>query len=600
MNGCIKWSILVGGVVIAVISGCARQAAPTGGIKDITPPKVVRSNPPVRSKSFNGKRIVVTFNEFIQIDQITDKFIISPPLSKKPNIVVRGKNLEIDFDEKLKDSVTYTLYFQDAVRDLNEGNPLYNYQFVFSTGNIIDSLSVTGNILNASDLEIPGNSIILLYSNLSDSAVAKKMPDYLTFPDKNGGFRINNIREGKYHLYALLDKNNNKRFDLADEGFAFFGSIIEVTKEKNWLPVTVVKDTSKVKGVKKKPPEVPLIDGQYKLFLFTSARKNHYLTSSDRKSAQLLFFTLSLPAGSDDFSLNIPTASEKSYFIEKNPTNDTIMVWLTDSLLYSKNQLKAIINYPFTDTTGFTRPKTDTINMVFNQPRPARATKSKEAAKFSFRTNIPAAGMIAGRPIKFLSDSPFRQPDTSLIHLYLLDKSTKTKVPYSLIKDSLNTRSYLFTAKLREGDSYLIVADRSSFGNIYGAVSDSTGIRFSVRDADSFSKLTLNITDVTGNILIQLLDFRETLISQQRISKDGKVVFSMLDPVKYRVRAVNDLNGDGKWTTGDYWLNQQPEPVTYFPTDIAMKANFDTDQDWSLKNWGLKDSKQRITKEEAK
>ena len=246
MKGCAKWSILIAGVMFAVILGCARQAAPTGGPKDITPPRVVKSNPPDKSTMFKGKRVVITFNEFIALDKITDNFIISPPLSKKPDIVANRNNLEIDFKEKLKDSVTYTLYFQDAVRDLNEGNPFYNYQFVFSTGNTIDSLSLTGNIFNASNLEIPANAIILLYRNLTDSAAARKMPDYVTFPDKNGGFRVNNIMAGKYRLYALQDKNNNKRFDLSDEGFAFLGIIIEVTKEKNYLPVPVVRDTSKV------------------------------------------------------------------------------------------------------------------------------------------------------------------------------------------------------------------------------------------------------------------------------------------------------------------------------------------------------------------
>ena len=601
MKGCAKWSILIAGVMFAVILGCARQAAPTGGPKDITPPRVVKSNPPDKSTMFKGKRVVITFNEFIALDKITDNFIISPPLSKKPDIVANRNNLEIDFKEKLKDSVTYTLYFQDAVRDLNEGNPFYNYQFVFSTGNTIDSLSLTGNIFNASNLEIPANAIILLYRNLTDSAAARKMPDYVTFPDKNGGFRVNNIMAGKYRLYALQDKNNNKRFDLSDEGFAFLGNIIEVTKEKNYLPVPVVRDTSKVKGARKKPPELPVKDGQYKLFLFTAEKKNHYLTSSDRKNAQLLSFTLSLPAGPADFRLYIPDATEKSYFIEKNQTNDTIMVWITDSLLYSKSQLKTIVSYPFTDTTGITKTKIDTINMIFNQPRQTRASKPRESQnKFTYRTDIPSAGMTAGRTILFFSETPFRAPDTSKIHLYLVDKKVKINVPYTLRKDSVSTRKYLFNAKLREGDTYLIVADRASFGNIYGAISDSAGIKFSVRNSDSFCKLTLNITDVTGNILIQLLDTRETIISQKEIHKDGKIVFSMLEPVKYRLRAVNDLNRDGKWTTGDFWLKQQPEPVTYLKTDIEMKANFDSDQDWSLKIWSQKDPKQRSSKEEGK
>jgi uncharacterized protein (DUF2141 family) len=590
--------MIIAAVAFSAILSCARQAAPTGGPKDITPPRIVRSIPAYGSIFFKGKKVVLTFDEFIALDKITEKLIISPPLVKKPGIIVKGKNLEIDFPEKLKDSVTYTMYFQDAVRDLNEGNPIYNFKFVFSTGSVLDSLSVTGNVFNASNLEVPENTLIMLQRNLADSAVVKIIPDYVALSDKNGGFRIDNIKPGAYNLFALQDKNNNKRYDLADEGFAFLDNVIQVTKEKNYLPVIVLKDTVRAKGVKIKAPDVKPFIGEYKLFVFTAPKKNHYLTSSERKTANQFILTLSLPPDTVKFSLNIPEAPNGSFFIEKNLTSDTIDVWITDSLLYSKRQISTIIGYPFTDSTGVTRLRSDTVPLTFTPVRTTKAMKAKEIQnKFSFKTNIPANGIRAGYPIVFISETPFRSADTMRIHLYKTDKSGKVPVPYRINKDSLTTRKYILSAKLKEGDTYLLIADSASFGNIYGALSDSTGIKFSVRTSETYSKLTLNISGVKGYILIQLLDTKEKLLYMQEITKDGKIVFPMLDVGKYRIRAIDDLNRDGKWTTGDFKFRQQPEPVTYFPGEIEIRANFDNDQDWSLKNWNQKDQKLRESKE---
>ena len=181
---------------VSVIFSCAKQMPPSGGPRDITPPKIIKSTPASGSLNFKGKSIVVTFDEYVALDKVNEKFMISPPVNKKPNIVLKKKSLYIEFKEKLKDNTTYTLYFQDAIKDLNEGNPIPNFQFVFSTGNVLDSLSVLGNIYNAFDLEAPENIIILMYKTLADSAPMKLLPDYITLADINGGFRINNIGEG--------------------------------------------------------------------------------------------------------------------------------------------------------------------------------------------------------------------------------------------------------------------------------------------------------------------------------------------------------------------------------------------------------------------
>jgi len=199
-------------LLVVLLLNCAKISSPSGGQRDKKPPVVVKSNPLNGARNFRGKKIEIEFNEYVVLDNINDKFMVSPPMKKKPRVFIRGKNVDIEFDDKLKDSTTYTFYFQDAIRDLNEGNILQNYQFVLSTGQVIDSLSVTGNIYNASDLEVPDKTIAIMYRELADSAVEKHLPEYISRLDPTGYFRINNIRPGTYRLFGLADGDNSKNY----------------------------------------------------------------------------------------------------------------------------------------------------------------------------------------------------------------------------------------------------------------------------------------------------------------------------------------------------------------------------------------------------
>lgn len=598
MKGCTNWSWLFVAAVFTAILSCARVAAPSGGPADVTPPKIAKSVPLNSSRNYKGKSIVITFDEYVVLDKMNEKFMVSPPVNNKPEIFLRGKSLNIEFQEELKDSTTYTLYFQDAIRDLNAGNPIMNFQFVFSTGNVLDSLSVTGNVFNSSDLEVTENTQISMYRHLADTAPIKLLPDYISLADINGGFRINNAKEGTYRLYALQDKNNNKKLDSPDESVAFMDKPVEINHINNYLPIVVIKDTAKVSPtLKKAPPIVPLFDGMYKLFLFNEPKKNHYLSSSGRKTANLLTYILSLPPDSIKFEFLIPDGDKKSYYIENNITGDSIYIWLIDSLLYSKQEISTLAGYPFTDSTGVTKLRTDTINMRFLT---TKATRAKEAmSKYTFSTSI-AGSLKPGQQILFSSPTPFRAPDTTKIRLYESGKSGSYAIPYSFIKDTVNSRRYTLKTKLKEGASYLFVADSGSFGNIYGDVADSMGIKFSVRMPDSYGRLTMNIKNVSGSVIIQLLDHKEKVVSEKPINKDASVEFPLLERGNYRVRAIYDLNGDGKWTTGKYETKLQPEPVSYFSGEIEIRVDFQIVQDWDIGKRNEKDQKLRTKKDQTR
>jgi uncharacterized protein (DUF2141 family) len=589
--------------VFIIISACAKINTPTGGPRDILPPVVVKSIPANGSKNFKGQKVEIFFDEYVVLDKIAEKFMVSPPLEKKPRVFIKSKSVVVEYDDKLKDSTTYTFYFMDAIKDLNEGNILDNYQFVFSTGPVLDSLSVTGNVYNSFTLDPTEKMRVQLYRNINDSAVIKTLPDYISRADVNGYFRINNVSPGKYRLYALNDEDNSKTYNRVEEEFAFMDSLLTITPQKNYIPV--VKDTSKVKKatikfhesssqkqVAKKIPEPPVLTGEYQLYSFLAQKKAFYLTNSSRDLKYRLNYMLSLPPDSMKFQFSIPGIAENKYIIEENKLRDTIHVWLTDSTLYSEPQIMSVVKYPFTDTLGITRYKTDTIQMRFLMPRATRSAKIKKTF-MKMENNIKGGTLRPGQSIVFTTQAPFSPPDTSRIRLYEIAETKKEGIPYELIKDSTNLEKYTLHAKLAEGKQYILIADSASFGDIYNENIDSTVFKFSVRTTDSYSKLTLNIQNCESDCIIQLLDKTEKLMGQLFINKDGKIVFPLLDPGTYRLRVIYDLNGDGRWTTGDFQTDRQPEPVSYYPAQIELKIGWDLVQDWNLGPRHFKEQKLR-------
>jgi len=587
-------------ISLIIAAACAKVNAPTGGLRDKLPPVVVKSVPENGAKNFSGKSVVITFDEYVALDNINEKFMVSPPMKKKPRVFMKGKSVVVEFEDKLKDSTTYTFYFLDAIKDLNEGNILDGFQFVFSTGAVIDSLSVTGHVFNARTLEVPEKTQVLMYSSMADTSVIRQLPDYISRVDVNGYFRIDNIRSGKYRLFALKDDDNSKNYNRTEEEFAFLDSVILVSADKSYIPF--VKDTTSKKPVvpvaktavpKAVPvPAAPVLKSEYQMSLFLAKKKDHYLSGSSRNTKYLLSYIFSLPPDSMKVEFSIPDIASDKYFIEESRKGDTLKVWLTDSTLYGQTLIPTILKYPFTDTLGVLDYKTDTIPMRFVTPRATRGTKSVSAA-LKVENNITGGTIKPGTQIVFKTESPFVKPDTSLIKLYEVADSSKQRITYKFIADSLNPGRLILSTKLIPKKKYLFIADSAAFGNILNERSDSIGIKFSVRDPESYSKMTLNIKNCRGSSIIQLLNNTEKLLSSVRIVKDGKIEFPLLETGFYRVRVIYDLNNDGEWTTGDFINGRQPEPVSYYPGEIEIKTGWDVVQDWDLKEKNLKDQKLR-------
>ncbi len=588
-------------LITFLASGCAKMSTPSGGPRDREIPVILKSVPDNGSTSFTGKEIIVTFDEYVVLDQINEKFMVSPPMAQKPEITIRGKSIRIRIEDELRDSTTYTFYFQDAIRDLNEGNAINNYQFVFSTGPSIDSLSVTGNAYSGLNLDPPENTLVMLYRRLDDSAVYKTIPDYITRAAPNGEFRIDNVRTGTYRLYGLVDADNSKNYNLSEEVFAFYDESIQVTPELNYLPAA--KDSLPSAAAipsAGKVPEKPPVEGRYPLILFQAQKKMHYLASSSRKQAYQLSFVLSVPPDSLNFGFSIPGAGGRAWFTEHSRKGDSITVWLTDSALYNKAILEPVISFPFTDSSGVTSLKYDTLQMRFVAPV-QRTVRGQSPKRTPYKITHTMSGQI--RPavrMPFTAPSPMRPPDTSAIYLYELLKEQKTRIPVTFTPDSSTLCRYIMNAELKSGRNYLFISDSAAFSSIFGDYSDSTGTKFSVPGPESYGKLILDITGHYGGKLIQLLNEREDLVRQIYLTDTARIEFPLLGQGKYKVRAIFDLDGNGEWTTGDFDVHRQPEPVSYYPGLIEIKENWEVVNPWKLSPVNFKQYELQVRKTAAR
>jgi hypothetical protein len=575
-------------------SKCAKMGSPSGGPRDRTPPVVLKTVPAAYSTNFKGRRITITFDEYVTVDNANENLLISPPLSPRPKVWLKGKSVIVDIQENLKENFTYTFNFQNSIKDLNEGNVLVGYQFVVATGPVIDSLSVTGNVYYAENLEIPEKIFIIMHNNLADTAVKKGMPDYIGTVDRFGYFRINNVRADSFNLYALKDLNNNRRYDLTDEEFAFLNYPIEVSADSSWIPV--VKDTTAIpklppppartaagQNTQAKDADTIALTGRYNLFMFKKASTARFLRSSQRSLKNKLEFAFSLPPPPDmpaEFSLS--DFAENAFITEQSVNKDTLLIWLLDSMLIETNPITARIKYPFTDSTGAVVFKTDTINMRFVEPRAPRGAVQAEVTQQPLTVhNNFSSGVKPGDKLVLRSETPIVEPDTSMMRLFEIGESDTLKIAFLLQKDSVTTTRYIIETKLLQEKRYLFVADSGAFRDVYNVCSDSIGIGFSLKSEDVYGKLTFNIQNVDEPIIVQLLDKSEAkIIAEVLMTESGKALFPLLDPATYRARIIYDTDNDGKWTSGDFDEKRQPEQVTYYPDEIEVKAKFEIEQDW--------------------
>jgi len=214
-------------------SGCAQIGFPTGGEKDTIPPVLVSAAPPSQSIGFTGKKIVFTFNEYVDLQDLQKNIFISPPLKNNPVVSSYLTHVNINFRDSLAPNTTYIISLGNAIRDINENNVFSNFNYVFSTGDHIDSLNFNGKVTLAETGLADSTMIALLYRNLDDSAVQHFVPDYMARISGDGSFNFHNLPAGTFKLYALQDADGGRTYNSKKETFAFFDSVIVINGKNN-------------------------------------------------------------------------------------------------------------------------------------------------------------------------------------------------------------------------------------------------------------------------------------------------------------------------------------------------------------------------------
>lgn len=592
-------------LVIIGFYACASTGMPDGGPYDETPPKFVRATPEPNATNNKRKKISIEFDEYIKLDKPSEKVIISPPQKEAPEVKVSGHRVLVEFFDTLRENTTYTVDFGDAIVDNNEDNPLGNFAYAFSTGAHIDTMEVSGTVLNAENLEPVKGIQVGLHQNLADSAFVKLPFDRISRTDSRGHFTIRGVAPGKYRIYALMDGNQNYLFDSKTEAIAFQDSLVipdmhqAVRQDTVWNELdTLAYDT--------------IYEVHYTRFLpdnlvlrsFKEENSMQYLVKSERE--QLNRFSLYFSAKAD----TLPTIKgldfdEKNAFvIESNPRNDTIRYWIKDTVMCERDTLTFQMDYLATDTLGQLVPKTDTLRMVNKIDKKRRMALAEEAMKkeekerkkrakkgdtlrvepkfFAMSVDAPS-NLDLNRNIILKFDEPVEHIDTAAIHMAVKVDSLWNTIPFILMKDSIVPRQYQILADWQPGQEYQLKIDSLGIKGIYGLYTDKVEKELKVKTLEEYGTLYLNIVGAGPHAIVQLLNSSDGVVRQQPVTDKKTCDFYFLQPsTKYYIRLFNDDNNNGVWDTGNYEEKRQPEEVFYFPKVWEMKANFEFEETWDV------------------
>ena len=530
--------------------------------------------------------------------------VVSPPQLEQPEIKASGRKVVVGLVDSLRPNTTYTIDFADAIVDNNEGNPLGNYAFTFSTGTTIDTMEVSGTVLSASDLEPVKNIQVGLHSDLSDSAFMKKPFDRVSRTDSRGHFSIRGIAPGKYRIYALMDGNQNYLFDSKTEMIAFSDSIIIPAMEDAMRQDTIWKDSLTIDTIKS-VGYTRFLPDDIILRAFKEENDRQYLTRSERDKENHFVLTFSARADTLPTLKGLNFDERDAFIIEKTDRNDSICYWIKDSLIYQMDTLEIQMDYLATDTLDRLVPQADTLflaNKLTRAEREKLEAKAAEEKEKERKKKEKKGEKIEPEPTKFLTlnvdapsafdldrnvylsfDEPVASIDTAAIHMEIKKDSLWEEIPFLFVSDSVLPRKYEILAEWEPEKEYQLSIDSMAFKGVYGLHTNKVKQTMKVKKLNEYGTILLNITGADSTAVVELLDGSGKVLRQQRITPQNTADFYYLNPgTKFYIRLFNDRNGNGVWDTGKYSEHLQPEEVYYFPKVWEMKANFDFEENWNI------------------
>ena len=590
-------------LVLASLVSCANPGSgPDGGPYDETPPKIVSMQPAMGARQQQVKKVTITFDELIKVENAQEKVTISPPQIEMPEIKTSGRHISIELLDSLKENTTYTIDFSDAIVDNNEGNPLGNFTYYFSTGQEADTMEVSGYVLAAENLEPVKGVLVGLHANLADSAFTAVPFDRVARTDGSGHFVVKGVARGKYRIYALKDMDGDFRY-ARGEMLAWNRDTIVPTSFPDVRQDTLWADTVRIDTIKTVPFTHYLPDDVV-LLAFTEKNMTRQLLKTQREPEWFkLFFTAP--------STQLPTVrglnfdSNDAFLMEHNASCDTLTYWLRDSLLIEQDTLRLELTYDATnDSVSVPYLQTDTLELIprLNAEK-RKKLREEELEKWQkklekrhkrgdFTQETPPATplkvdfdrtttLAPDRNIHFRLTEPALRLDTTAFHLFLQVDSTYKEVACRVERDTLSLLNYTLRGAWRPGQHYVLNVDSACITSLSGMVNNPYDTKFSISGPENYGSLFLIIPDADSTAVVQLISTGDK-VKRQLAAPNGRADFFYLDPGEVYVRLFNDRNGNGRWDEGCYAEDRQAEEVYYFPQKLTIRANWDIEQTWRI------------------
>ena len=552
-------------VVVMLPSSCANTTeSPSGGRKDSIPPVITWIDPLPGSVNVPlDTKISITFDEFVTIKD-SKSIVLSPPQSKTPTTKMRARTVIVSFEEDLLPNTTYTLDLTNAIADNNEGNLYPGYTLAFSTGPSIDSMAVTGTVLDCNTLNPIQGATVMLYKDHSDSAIFKHRPDAVMKTDEWGFFALRNIQDTAYRLYAIVDAMNDYIYDPQNDQVAFVDSIV--------VPTLVVSDTlpELLKYDMRDTINCMARNSQYELLMFTESTAKQMIKDKGRTDARTAYVSFTAADAQID-SLWIGGLPFDRIITQFNPRRDSLEIWVNDRRP-APDTLHLFVDYLKTDdSTGVLTPYLDHLKL----PNPNKTTYSKSSRRdvkhedtTCVITLTATSDLVEQYGFGLEFNYPLIYENFDSVRLISLNpKQQESLMKFTVERDSTNLRKYSIkpTEALQQGYEYTLKVPHRMFRNINGHYSDSCEVTVSLPKDDKLSSLTMSLTNVQHKYIVELLDEnRKNTLRSYVITSDQDLRFPYLKAGKYTVRITQDLNRNGIVDSGILLEHKQPEKVMFY------------------------------------
>lgn len=555
-------------------SSCAStKAAPSGGPKDTIPPVVAGMVPTSNSVSFpleNGK-IEIEFDEYVVIKDANKNILLSPPQKKQVKTRIKGKSVIVTFTEPLDSNCTYSLNFGEAIADNNENNPFYGLSYSFSTGKEIDSLMLSGTVLDATTLFPIANANVALFLQAKDSTVITTRPDAVARTDKWGYFTVRNLKNMPYHVFAYTDDNTNNRYDQGNEKIAFLDTVVTpvkvMKKDSQELQYYDPKDTL---ACLSRPSEVELL-------IFKENPTVQFIRENKRFSRRGMGIKFNASDAKID-SIGIDGIANERLITQNNITKDSLTIWIKDGNKVA-DTLRLAIKYHKTDSTGTLVPSVEKFKMVApaekkQQRKGARQNDGEKGQMPEKRKDLLEVfvnannKMVEQEGIILQFKEPLAQMFTDSISFKMkTPRMIESNVEYTIEQDSLDITRYIVrpTNPYIRGNDYTLIIPKAALKDINGFTNDSLETKISLPNDENLSSLSLEIKNVDSRYIIELINpARSQVFRKYIVSEDCEIIFPYLSAGEYSIRITEDINNNGIIDTGDLLSRKQPEKVLLY------------------------------------